>query len=572
MTGSELFTAACAVVLIAAGCGAPAASLTPAPSVPASPTSAVTGTPSTAPTPGATSEPSSGPSSVPSPTATAGLTATGKGVTVVILDRGIDFTNADFRNADGTTRIRAALDLSTQSNWCENGRAAGVEYTEQQINDALNGGTPIPFRDAVGHGTATAGLAAGNGSALASRLYPGVAPEADLVIVKLTSEGAPAHDTSAAEAAFNGCVSDALDWVDAKITELGQPAVALWNAGSQWGPMDGTSAASFVINRYFPPDSPGRVWVATAGDEGGLPNHAGADFAPDTPAEFPFSLSGDNSYPSAWFSGGPASVTITLSDGTVLGPFAERDTPAAINGVSGYVYEPGSEFDPWTSTSGDHAVYMHFEGHSGQTGTITFTASGNGSGHVDLYGDVLGPDPLTSSINFDEAQLVPGRVSDVASTTGVIVTGVHVALDSFKNMNGATEDFSVEGAIGELWYRSSGGPTRDGRVVVDVTAAGQNVPASLGTGSWFSDLTFRHLMPQDGEGKYIRFGGTSAAGPIVAGAIALMLQMNPTLTTDQVREILHATATTDEFTGAVPNADWGYGKLNIEGAVAAAGQ
>lgn len=560
MSGLRLFRAACLVVVVI-GCGGPAATPTPEPSVPASPTPAVTLAPTA--TAGSTEEPST----APSPSATPGRSLTGKGVTVVIIDRGIDFTNPDFRNADGTTRIRAALDLSAQTNWCEIGRAAPVEYTEQQINDALTGGAGIPFRDAVGHGTSTAGLAAGNGSAIESGKYAGIAPEADLLIVKITSEGAPAHGSYPAEAPFNGCVTDALDWVDAKITELGQPAVALWNAGSQWGPIDGTSASSAVINRYFPPDSPGRIWVATSGDEGGLPNHAGADFVPDTAVEFPFTLTGDNSYPSAWFSGGPASVTITLSDGTVVGPFAERDTPDPVNGVSGYVYEPGAEFDPWTSTSGDHAVYMRILGHAGESGTIKFEASG--AGHVDVYGDVLGPDPLTSSINFDEEQLVPGRVSDVASTVGVIVTGVHVALDSFVNMNGATQSFAAEGLTGELWYRSSGGPSRDGRDVVDVTAAGQNVPASLGAGSWWSDDAFRDLWPQDGEGKYIRFGGTSAAGPIVVGTLALMLEANPTLTTEQAREILHATASADSFTGPVPNSDWGYGKLDIDAAVAA---
>ena len=56
------------------------------------------------------------------------------------------------------------------------------------------------------------------------------------------------------------------------------------------------------------------------------------------------------------------------------------------------------------------------------------------------------------------------------------------------------------------------------------------------------------------------------------GTIALMLEANPALTTDEVREILHATATADSFTGAVPNPDWGYGKLDIAAAVAAADQ
>lgn len=488
---------------------------------------------------------------------------------MVIIDRGIDYTHPDFLNADGTTRVKAALDMSAQKNWCENGRQKPTEYTEQQINDAISGGTSLGIRDAVGHGTATAGLAAGNGSALADRRYAGVAPEADLVIVKITSEGAPAHDGFPEETAFNACLDDALAWVDAKIDELGQPAVALWNAGSQWGPIDGTSASSRVINRYFPANDPGRVWVATSGDEGGLPNHAGGDFAPGSPSVMSFQISTDRSYPSAWYSGGPAKVRVELADGTVFGPYGAGDTLNPINGIHGSLYEPGTEFDPWTSTSGDHAVYFFIEGQAGALGQISFTATGNKGGHVDMYGDVLGADPLTSSFDFADS-IVPGRVSDVASTNGVIVTGVYVALDSFVDIDGVTRDFSLEGRTGELWYKSSGGPSRDGRNVVDITAAGQNVPAPLATtGFWASD-TFRGLLPQSGEGHYIRFGGTSAAGPIVVGTIALMLQANPNLTTEDVRSILHSTAVADASTGTVPNPDWGHGKLDIAAAVEAA--
>jgi hypothetical protein len=35
----------------------------------------------------------------------------------------------------------------------------------------------------------------------------------------------------------------------------------------------------------------------------------------------------------------------------------------------------------------------------------------------------------------------------------------------------------------------------------------------------------------------------------------------------QIREILHNTASTDNYTGSVPNYRWGFGKLNIEGAL-----
>ena len=103
----------------------------------------------------------------------------------------------DFRNADGTTRIKMMWDMSAQ-NLCSTGNPAPIVYTEAEINAALSGGAPVAERDAVGHGTVTAGIAAGNGSALgkSSAQYAGIAPEADLLIVKVTSEGAPAHGTS----------------------------------------------------------------------------------------------------------------------------------------------------------------------------------------------------------------------------------------------------------------------------------------------------------------------------------------------------------------------------------------
>ncbi len=109
---------------------------------------------------------------------------TGAGTLVAVFDSGLDCYHPDFRNADGTTRIVALWDQDGE--YDGNRYGIGRIYTESSINEALSENAPLPG-DRSGHGTGVAGVAAGNGRASGGR-YQGVAPEAGLVIVKL-SEG-----------------------------------------------------------------------------------------------------------------------------------------------------------------------------------------------------------------------------------------------------------------------------------------------------------------------------------------------------------------------------------------------
>jgi hypothetical protein len=99
-----------------------------------------------------------------------------------------------------------------------------------------------------------------------------------LLIVKVTSEGAPAHGSQAAEAPFQGCLSQALDLVTQEAKRLAEPIAALINSGTQWGPIDGTSAVSEKINQDFGSNNSGHVYVEASGDEGNLANHARATY------------------------------------------------------------------------------------------------------------------------------------------------------------------------------------------------------------------------------------------------------------------------------------------------------
>lgn len=110
----------------------------------------------------------------------------GKGILIGFLDSGIDYTSELFRNLDGSTRIVSIWDQTDQSGLPPSGFSYGSEYKEAQINMALSSDDPlkyVPSTDENGHGTYTAGLAAGGASA--EEQFLGAAPEASIAVVKL---------------------------------------------------------------------------------------------------------------------------------------------------------------------------------------------------------------------------------------------------------------------------------------------------------------------------------------------------------------------------------------------------
>ncbi len=76
-------------------------------------------------------------------------------------------------------------------------------------------------------------------------------------------------------------------------------------------------------------------------------------------------------------------------------------------------------------------------------------------------------------------------------------------------------------------------------------------------------------MPYGNEiihGGYTVFGGTSGAGPHVAGAMALLMQAADGLSAAQVVQRMYSGAKQTPEMGPLPNKDWGYGKLDIHAA------
>lgn len=120
------------------------------------------------------------------------LKLTGIGVTVAIIDTGIDYLNEEFIKENGETKIEYIWDQTINSNEEDTKSSVvpfGTLYTKNNIQEAINaskeGGSPyeiVKTKDEIGHGTNMAGIIGAVGK---NPNLKGVVPECDFVVVKL---------------------------------------------------------------------------------------------------------------------------------------------------------------------------------------------------------------------------------------------------------------------------------------------------------------------------------------------------------------------------------------------------
>jgi serine protease AprX len=85
---------------------------------------------------------------------------------------------------------------------------------------------------------------------------------------------------------------------------------------------------------------------------------------------------------------------------------------------------------------------------------------------------------------------------------------------------------------------SSYGTTQDGFAKPEIGAPGAHIVSTLAPGSTFASLCPSCIV----DGDYIRAGGTSMAAPVVSGIAALVLELHPSWTPDQVKSTLIGTS------------------------------
>lgn len=234
---------------------------------------------------------------------------TGNGVIVGIIDTGIDITHPSFYAGSVPTASSRILKLWDQglTPALAAGRAGpavgllgvstrtyGVEYDKVAIDNFLNTSTACPSKDCVGHGTHVAGIAAGNGRSDGSSFNKtGVAPQADLVIVKLLDTPDTIKDVGGHAVTFTQRFKDAIFYILKVAQAAGKAAVINCSFGNPFGPHDGLSEDEQFLDALFASGATfynGNIIVFSAGNEAGNRTHAKVTVPPGGQITIPFVL------------------------------------------------------------------------------------------------------------------------------------------------------------------------------------------------------------------------------------------------------------------------------------------
>jgi subtilisin family serine protease len=549
--------------------------------------------------------------------------ADGAGVMVGVADTGLDVTNPEMLDANGKSRVAWMLDLSLEPlgvhadvekqfgiTDAQGKLTAGAVLSKPMLDQLLaklkNGscveksGQKCAPSDEIGHGTHVTGIAASRG---ADGKFPGIAPAADIVFVRVTrgrSDGIENDDLVRA-------VQFMFDRADAEK----RPMVVNLSLGSDFGPHDGTFLWEQTIAKHIGPDHPGRAVVAAAGNSGSIvetPIHQSVRATKGATLRVPIRTMGAES--------GSVQVWVTLREGADLkigldGPDGEWIAPineGHQNGKNtseynaGVIYGHGLEGSPIPDSSRGAVVVW-----TGKWPSGTYAVTLEGTGMAEMYLQGLGDASLGSDRQATFQHGVrEGTINLPATHPDIIGVGCTVNRPRWTSIAGADVGLRVPkldepGGLGapkvanvssfrdlfegEVCWFSSAGPTAAGVPKPEIAAPGALVISSMsrtakpGTaGSVFTNpacpatksgkTDSRCLQIDDTHGIAV---GTSMSSPVVAGVVALLLQKDPTLTQDKIVALLQAGA--HRFRNVAPFDDQsGPGEVDAVGALDALDQ
>jgi subtilisin family serine protease len=460
------------------------------------------------------------------------LGLTGRGVTIAVMDSGLDYTLPEFGGCASvglSCRVRAGWDF------------VGDDFDSNDADSTFNP-TPAPDPDPApcnplvadaratqpgagvsnaGHGTHVAGIAAADGRTVPGGVT-GVAPEATLIALKVFG--------------CNGSTdSDIMVAAMERALQLGADVLnmSIGAAFVTWPQYPTAVAADNLVDA-------GVVVVTSTGNSGA--NGLWSASAPGVGRKVIASAAVDNvieTLPAFRFGG----KTYGYQRST-----AAPDPPLAGSSTL-VVASPLNGCTPLTNDVAGKIVLI-------QRGTCTFhvkaaTAQAAGAAAVVLFNNVAGPinptvqGPVPITIPVVAVTLAAGN--EIAAAAPGTLTWTDQVVETPLSTGNTTSSFSSYGTSAELDLKP------------DVAAPG---------GQIFS------TWPHQQYAGHNTIGGTSMASPHVAGSAALYLQAHPGATAETIRTALQNTARPISFTGFLGVLEstfrQGAGMIQVDKAITAA--
>jgi len=386
--------------------------------------------------------------------------------------------------------------------------------------------------DASGHGTAVAGILCGGERGI--HKYAGVAPDAELLVQNI----------------YWG--DDSTHWAEGMAWAEQQGARVMLHEIGSWvfEFLDGSSNIEAAIDAEA---EKGIVQVVPAGNLGGAGRHARVEVAGGQSAAVQFQIPLIQpfiryAYMSVLWKGPVDSLQCAVR--TPFGFVAPLPANGAqvMVGLGAMAWSYAEQSSRGTSKI-DIALFSSFFGLLPLT-TGTWALQIENTGAPALAAECYIADEVTT---WAGGALFLDNVTDNGTIDFPATADSAIAVASYSTRG---IDFEAIGlASGGLSGFSSRGKRIDGQSIMDIAAPGNIDVISALAGDAY------------GLGSYASFGGTSAAGPHVAGVAALLLQAFPQAGHLEIKEALQEGARTDSFTGVDYNNSWGYGKLDALGAL-----
>lgn len=472
------------------------------------------------------------------------VTATGKGVLLAVIDSGIRYNHPDFITDSGESRILYLWDQTIGDDDSAVNGGGGVVYDRTQINEALAQTDEaaqlaiVPSQDTLGHGTALAGIAAGNGRGSSNGQNRGMAPECELIIVKVGRKD-PLHPRDIE-------IMQGIWFAIERAVELQRPLTILLGIGSNVTGHDGSAPLEMYISRRY------NNWllnfVVGTGNEGNTSAHASGMLKTGQTQSVQLSIETNQLNEYACCIWKKFSDEMNLMIQTPTGE--QTDVLSLLTPNRAYLFDDVAvliNYSEPVSSVNEQVIFILFQA---QDDTIL----GEGLWTFNLIGD----------------QIIEGDYH----IWGAIVTGIAETSVSFfspditQTLTTPSTAYMItsvgayNGASGQVAAFSGRGFTADNRVAPDLVAPGVDIIApSISNTDLYTTIT-----------------GTSAAAAFVAGAYVLMMEYgvytlnNLNYYGDELRIYLLRNARRPNSYAPYPNGTWGYGLLCVEAALVNMGE